>query len=1022
MTRRTIRNLLAIGSLLAVGTISVFLLYRFLENRPLSRDLFIALDEDTHSLVRSEPAVLIRSLLGSAVLKGEYSPITVDYPFNKSVFPPEIVAPTFLWHDPEEAVDLWLIDITFKNNPFHIYALTAGRQAEPQIDPEAVSSTNEHYRRSDYDVSAKAWTPDERAWEIIKRNCVEAFATVAIIGFGNGDRPEILSRGSMQLMVSKDPVGAPIFYRDVPLMPSETTEGVIKPIAKGALPLIVWRLRDISKPSASVVLEDMPTCVNCHTFSRDGKVLGMDMDGPGGDKGAYGLTRVKKRMTITDDDIITWNSYRYSPKGHKNFGLFSQVSPNGKYVISTLNETTFVANYPDFRFLQSFYPTRGIFAVYYKDTGRMEPLPGANDTNYVHTNACWSPDGRDIVFSRAKAKNNYETKMLPRHVGDPNETFIQYDLYVMPFNDGGGGLPTRLEGVSRNGMSNSFPRYSPDGKWIVFVQTDKGQLMRPESRLYIIPAKGGKARKMNCNLPVMNSWHSWSPNGKWLVFSSKGFTPFTQMFLTHIDENGNDSPAILIPNSTAANRAVNIPEFLNNSTDAIASISTPVQDSYRHFHKANELVDSGQHAEALAELEKSLALNPYYAKAHNDKGYVLFKMGKYQEAVSCFEKALQLDPELAMAYSNYGFVLESMGRIDEAISRYNRALEINPMLTNAMCNLANVFRVQGKLDKAGEYYRKALEIKPYLTEARSNLGVVLQGQGSIDEAISYFRKALETEDDYVPAHYNLGLAFQSQGKIDEALDCFEKAIQLQDDYVPAHYSLGTVFQSQGNIDQAISQYRKVLQLSPDHTNAYYSLGVATAMKGHSVEAIGYFRESLNRSPNNADAHYNLAGLLSGSGELPEAAKHYNEALRIKPDHFKAQANLAGVLVKLGRIPQALDLYYRMLKVNPQQVGVLNIIAWILATSDDVNVANPTRAINFAQKACELTNYEVPQLLDTLAAAYAAAGEFGKAVETAEKAVQSASAADNVILAERIGKRLELYKQNRPYRDSQRSPE
>jgi tetratricopeptide (TPR) repeat protein len=97
-----------------------------------------------------------------------------------------------------------------------------------------------------------------------------------------------------------------------------------------------------------------------------------------------------------------------------------------------------------------------------------------------------------------------------------------------------------------------------------------------------------------------------------------------------------------------------------------------------------------------------------------------------------------------------------------------------------------------------------------------------------------------------------------------------------------------------------------------------------------------------------------------------------------------------------------------------------MIAWLLATSDDANVADPTQAINFAQKACELTNYKMPQVLDTLAAAYAAAGEFGKAVEAAEKALQLAEASNDATLIRKINKRLDLYKQNRPYRDSQRS--
>jgi len=96
--------------------------------------------------------------------------------------------------------------------------------------------------------------------------------------------------------------------------------------------------------------------------------------------------------------------------------------------------------------------------------------------------------------------------------------------------------------------------------------------------LYIIPAQGGVARRLRANTRLMNSWHSFSPNGRWLVFSSKARSPYTQMYLTHIDENGNDSPAILIDNATAANRAVNIPEFVNIPGDGIEDIQVHVAD------------------------------------------------------------------------------------------------------------------------------------------------------------------------------------------------------------------------------------------------------------------------------------------------------------------------------------------------------------------------------------------------------------------------------------------------------------
>jgi Tol biopolymer transport system component len=164
------------------------------------------------------------------------------------------------------------------------------------------------------------------------------------------------------------------------------------------------------------------------------------------------------------------------------------------------------------------------------------------------------------------------------HANDPNETQIQYDLYRIPFNDGKGGTPERIVGASQNGMSNNFPKVSPDGRWIVFVQCHNGQLMRPDSLLYIVPFNGGVARRLRANTSLMNSWHSFSPNGRWLVFSSKSRSPYTQMYLTHIDADGNSSPAILIDNATAANRAVNIPEFANTAGDGIEDIEVHVAD------------------------------------------------------------------------------------------------------------------------------------------------------------------------------------------------------------------------------------------------------------------------------------------------------------------------------------------------------------------------------------------------------------------------------------------------------------
>ena len=138
-----------------------------------------------------------------------------------------------------------------------------------------------------------------------------------------------------------------------------------------------------------------------------------------------------------------------------------------------------------------------------------------------------------------------------------------FKIYKVPFNDGAGGEAVPLEGASEEGVSNYFPKYSPDGKWIVFCKSSSYMLLRGDSKLYIMPASGGIPRLMRCNTDEMNSWHSWSPNGKWLVFSSKRNGPYTQLWLTHIDVNGESTPPVVLDQFTAADRAANIPEFVN---------------------------------------------------------------------------------------------------------------------------------------------------------------------------------------------------------------------------------------------------------------------------------------------------------------------------------------------------------------------------------------------------------------------------------------------------------------------------
>jgi tetratricopeptide (TPR) repeat protein len=834
------------------------------------------------------------------VVSAHLPPITIDYPLDGSIFPPEIIPPTFIWRDAAENSTRWRIDIAFGDGSAAIHAQSAGeRLALGEIDPRCVSSTNELPKLTPEQAAAHTWIPTAEVWEAIKKHSVANGAVVTISGFGGQDSKHAVSSGRVTIHTSKDPVGAPVFYRDVPLMPSETEKGIIKPLASSAIHLIEWRLRDIGRSESRVVLKDMVTCANCHSFSRDGKAMGMDMDGPANDKGLYAIVPVQPQMTINASDMVNWNPSQDRQVGLNRVGFMSQVSPDGKYVVTTVNTADrapqnnyYVVNFKDYRFLQVFYPTRGILAWYNRATGQREPLPGADDPRYVQTDGVWSPDGSYLVFARAQSKEPYPPDgKMAAYANDPEEVQIQYDLYRVPFNGGQGGQAEAIAGASANGMSNTFPKVSPDGRWVVFVQCRNAQLMRPDSQLYIVPAQGGQARRMRCNTPLMNSWHSFSPNGRWLVFSSKARSPYTQMYLTHIDEQGDDSPAILIERATAANRAVNLPEFVNIPQDGIVAIATPAVDMYKKFDHATELGNKGQYDEAIAEWKELVATNPDDTRIHNNLGAALALRGRYTEAIPEYEKALELNPQYHAIHNNLGRAQLAAGRPDEAIQSFEKGLE---------------------------YY-------PESAELHNHLGLALASKGRLDEAQAEFAKALEINPSYADAHRNLGRALAMTGQLDQAIPQFEKAVEINPTFAEAHSDLGRLLVVEGQYDQAMPHLEKALALKPDLVEAHYYLGASLYYsQARTQEALAHWREALRVDPNFLPAMNDAAHALAASPNASdrngaEAVKLAERAVQLSGERNPAYLDtLAAAYAEVGRFPEAIATARKALDLAAQQ--------------------------------------------------------------------------------------------------------
>lgn len=457
--------------------------------------------------------------------------LVINIPINNTLYPPEFPSPAFEWKTNDKYKGKWVVELSTQNNKYSIL---------------------------DYTNDIK-WSPRQTAWDSIKM-----FSENKNIKFKvhkEGSR----AGQSIKIKISTDTVGASVLYRQMPI-----------PFiyAEKYLDSMNFMLINFGSPNPPhIAMKGFPVCGNCHSISEDGNTIALDLDAGRRDKGGYFAADISDSIMFNKDNYMSWSKIQ----NRRTFGLFSKISPDGRYIVTTIKDRVLTRNFesPDqTAFSQLFFPINGCLAVYDRQTKKIKELPGANLDEYVQSNAIWTPDGKNIIFARSKSlpytDDPYEIMVMSDLLIDQyveRKLQFKYDLCIIPFNNGNGGKAEPIEGASGNNMSNYFPAVSPDGKWLVFCKADNFMLLQPDSRLYIVPIKGGKAKMLQCNLPGMNSWHAWSPNSKWIVFSSKGLSPYTDMFLAHIDEKGNSSIPVLIDKARENNRVINYPEFVNRNPE-----------------------------------------------------------------------------------------------------------------------------------------------------------------------------------------------------------------------------------------------------------------------------------------------------------------------------------------------------------------------------------------------------------------------------------------------------------------------
>jgi tetratricopeptide (TPR) repeat protein len=260
---------------------------------------------------------------------------------------------------------------------------------------------------------------------------------------------------------------------------------------------------------------------------------------------------------------------------------------------------------------------------------------------------------------------------------------------------------------------------------------------------------------------------------------------------------------------------------------------------------------------------------------------------------------------------------------------------------------------------------------------------------------------------------------------------------------------GDCYLQKGDSDKALADYDQAALLGELDPHTYVNQALALRRIGKSVEAMKDLDAAVTSNPRDALIYAGRATILAEDGNLEGALTDYLKALEFNPENLNWRISCAEIYLRQNDNQKAITQSTIALQTNAhwalpyvtrakayarlgmnaealadlntadqlnttEQAAALNTVAWCRATCPESVLRDGKKAIAEAMKACELDQWRRWTFVDTLAAAYAEAGDFDSALKYQQQAVKAAPAQSEAVSGMR--KRLERYKQHKPFRD------
>jgi len=257
-----------------------------------------------------------------------------------------------------------------------------------------------------------------------------------------------------------------------------------------------------------------------------------------------------------------------------------------------------------------------------------------------------------------------------------------------------------------------------------------------------------------------------------------------------------------------------------------------------------------------------------------------------------------------------------------------------------------------------------------------------------------------------------GIDAYNKGNYPLAVADFSQIIQLDPNNAKAFLWRGAAYNHEGEYERAVADLSQAILLDPKFAQAYTCRGYARNELGENDKAIADLSQAILLNPNDELAYANRSAAYSVKGEYDKVIADASQAIQLDPNLTKIYVCRGSAYSEKGDYDKAILDCSQAILLNPEFARAYNNFAWLMATCPQATFRDGRKAVEYATKACDLTQWKEPFTLGTLAAACAEAGDFENAVkwENQQLATPGLNASD---IAD-AQKRLALYQARQPY--------